>query len=342
MLAVVIVSIQLMSRRRGFFSWCGAMFFSGAAAVFLGLVLGGVFGNAFGIMRLWSYGLFLHGSILLAATAIIWRRKWICAIGAVAAILALLSVAGYAFLIEPQWLEVTHYRIASRKISRPVRIVVIADLQTDHIGPYERAVLLCALKEKPDLLLFAGDYVQSHGNRYKPLCRELNDLLREMDFAAPLGAFAVQGNIDPSIWRKIFEGTEVTAVSVSRSFDLGQLRLTCLSLHDSYGTSPVATESADNRFHVILGHVPNFALGNDGADLLIAGHTHGGQIQMPWIGPIIVNCQVPRRWSCGLSDLPGGGRLMVSRGIGMERGLAPRLRFLCRPELVVIDLAPEE
>jgi len=92
----------------------------------------------------------------------------------------------------------------------------------------------------------------------------------------------------------------------------------------------------------VLGHVPNFALGGGGADLLIAGHTHGGQIRLPLLGPIIVNCQVPRRWACGLSELPGGAKLLVSRGIGMERGFAPRLRFLCHPELVVIDLVEEK
>ncbi|MCD4728024.1 MAG: metallophosphoesterase [Pirellulales bacterium] len=342
MLLVDIVAIRLLGRRRGFWAWCGVMSVVGIVAVLLGVVMGVCFENPFGIVRLWTYGLLLHGPVLLAATAIIWRRRWVCAVAAFAAMLAMISVAVYAFLIEPQWLEVTHHRIVSRKISRPVRIVVVADLQTDHIGPYERAVLLRALDEKPDLVLFAGDYIQARWENQKKLCRKLNGLLREMDFRAPLGAFAVEGNVDPGIWREIFEGTEVTAVAAGRSFDLGQLRLTCLGLQASYDTSPMAAEAGDDRFHVVLGHVPNFALGDGGADLLVAGHTHGAQIRLPLLGVVIVNCEIPRRWACGLSDLPGGGKLSVSRGIGMERGFAPRFRFLCRPELVVIDLAPEE
>ena len=342
MLLVDVAAIRLLGRRRGFWAWCGVMFCTGIIAVVLGVVLGRCFESPFGIVRLWTYGLLLHGPVLLAATAIIWRRRWVCAVAAAAAMLAMISVAVYAFLIEPQWLEVTHHRIVSRKISRPVRIVVVADLQTDHVGPYERAVLLRALEEKPDLVLFAGDYIQAPWKKQKKLCRELNGLLREMDFAAPLGAFAVEGNIDPGIWREIFEGTEVTAVSASRSFDLGQLRLTCLGVRDSCDTSPMAVEAGDDRFHIVLGHVPNFALGNGKADLLVAGHTHGGQVRLPLLGVIIVNCEIPRRWACGLSDLPGGGKLSVSRGVGMECGFAPRFRFLCRPELVVIDLVPEE
>ena len=43
-----------------------------------------------------------------------------------------------------------------------------------------------------------------------------------------------------------------------------------------------------------------------------------------------------------MTDLPGGGKLLVSRGTGMERGNAPQMRFNCRPELAVIDLLPED
>ncbi|MBU4272004.1 MAG: metallophosphoesterase [Planctomycetes bacterium] len=347
MLAVDIAAIRLLGRRRGFWAWCGVMSVAGIVAVALGVVMGGCFENPFGIVRLWTYGLLLHGPVLLAATAIIRRRRWACAVAAVAAMLAMISVAAYAFLIEPHWLEVTHYRIASRKISRPVRIVVVADLQTDNIGPYEREALRRAMAEKPDLLLFAGDYIQTPWKRQEALCRELNDLLREIDISAPLGVFAVRGNVDPHNWEDIFQGTGATAVDIRQTFDLGTLRLTCLTLRDStsrdsMGVSSVAAKKGSDRYHIILGHVPNFALSDCGADLLIAGHTHGGQVRLPWLGPIIVNCEIPRRWACGLSDLPGGGKLMVSRGVGMERGFAPRFRFLCRPELVVIDLAPEE
>jgi uncharacterized protein len=91
----------------------------------------------------------------------------------------------------------------------------------------------------------------------------------------------------------------------------------------------------------VLGHCPQFAMGNVEADLLLAGHTHGGQVRLPWIGPLTTGCAVPRSWAAGLTELPGGRKLIVSRGTGMERGCAPRIRFLCRPELVVIDLVPE-
>ena len=130
-------------------------------------------------------------------------------------------------------------------------------------------------------------------------------------------------------------------VYATQSFDLGDLQLTCLSLWDSYDTGPKIPTAPPDRFHLVLGHVPNFALGDIPADLLVAGHTHGGQVRLPWIGPIITHSRIPHAWAAGLTELPGGGKLLVSRGIGMERKFAPPMRFLCRPELIVIDLVGE-
>ena len=73
----------------------------------------------------------------------------------------------------------------------------------------------------------------------------------------------------------------------------------------------------------------------------MAGHTHGGQVRLPLIGPLKTSAKIPRHWAAGLTDIGGGRRLVVSRGIGMERLWAPRLRFLCRPELVILDVVPE-
>jgi len=80
-------------------------------------------------------------------------------------------------------------------------------------------------------------------------------------------------------------------------------------------------------------------LGRVDADLMVAGHTHGGQVQLPLIGPLITLSAVPRAWASGVTELEPGRTLVVSRGVGMERGNAPRLRFLCRPEVVIVNVA---
>jgi len=64
-------------------------------------------------------------------------------------------------------------------------------------------------------------------------------------------------------------------------------------------------------------------------------------VQLPLIGPLLTLTVVPRNWASGVTEIDAGTTLIVSRGIGMERADAPRLRFLCRPELVVVDLVPQ-
>ena len=340
MAAVDLAALAVLWRKRTPAVW-RAIVVSGGAAV---LLLAGALGpSSFGVFRLAACGLFLHGSVVLAASAVLlWRTGRKTAVFSATAVVLLVLVAVDAFLIEPTWLEVSRVRLTTPKVTRPVRIVVVADLQTDHIGPYEREVFRRIMQEKPDLILLAGDYLQVWGQPRKEAFGQLGELLRELDFRAPGGVFAVAGNIDAWDWPRMFDGLPVTVVRATEQFETCGIRLTCLSVGSSFNSRLKIDTPDPDRFHVVLGHAPNFAKGRIEADLLVAGHTHGGQVCLPWIGPLLTLADVPREWASGLSDLPGGGKLLVSRGVGMERGSAPRLRFLCRPELVVVDLVPSE
>src|SRR5690606_31801463 len=107
--------------------------------------------------------------------------------------------------------------------------------------------------------------------------------------------------------------------------------------------APLDLPRPSDRYHIVLGHRPDFALGSVDADLLLAGHTHGGQVQIPGFGPLVTLSNIPRAWAAGtVVSLDDDTTLVVSRGLGMERGVAPRLRFLCRPELVILDLVPAQ
>ena len=160
------------------------------------------------------------------------------------------------------------------------------------------------------------------------------------DLEAPLGSYAVKGNVDWSDWPVLFAGSPVVALETTSSQDLGPVVLTGLTLQDS--ANAALSVSAQDKYHIVLGHVPNYSLGQIEADLLIAGHTHGGQVRIPLLGPVFTLSQVPRSWASGMTSIAPGRHLIVSRGIGMERMNAPRMRFLCRPELVVLDLVPAE
>lgn len=339
LLFVDAAALLVLWRRRTLpVAWAATMV-AGGSAVLLAATL------ALGRMSffcLLAYGLFLHGTLgMFGVAGLLWsvRRRLAVVPGLLAAVLTALAVD--AFWLEPHWLEVTHLRLASPKLTRPVRVAVIADLQTDVFGPYEREVFTRVLAERPDLILLAGDYFQASDTQQERLRRETKAFLTAVRFSAPLGVFAIRGNCDRPPWREAFPSPPIHTDEASESFDLGELRLSCLSVHDSSQTTLQWPAPSSEQFHLVLGHKPDFALGRIQADLLIAGHTHGGQVRLPGIGPLMTLSQVPRAWAAGLTALPGGGKLLVSRGVGLERGPAPRLRFLCRPQLLVIDLVPD-
>lgn len=155
-----------------------------------------------------------------------------------------------------------------------------------------------------------------------------------------MGAFATRGNTEHNDWPQLFTASRVTPLTGTTTITAGEVDLTALDLWDSFDSE--IRVSGSERFHIVFGHSPNFALGNVDADLLIAGHTHGGQIRLPIFGAIITMSSVPNAWAAGATNLGDGRTLVVSRGIGMERGKAPRLRFLCRPEVVIVDIVPGE
>lgn len=313
-----------------------ALALTGTVALVLATILGP---GQFGAMRLLAYGWFGHGVLVLGGFAVLTRGWKRIAAGLAATVVA--GVAVFAFAIEPFRLEVTRFEIESPKVATPLRVVLIADLQTDSIGAYEKRVLARVMEESPDLIVMAGDYVHEYDARKRAEVRtSLRAALEEVGFGAEFGVIAVAGNTDSDDWPELFAGFPVTTVETTARFERGGIAITALELWQSFDTEARVLPS--ERFHIVVGHSPDFALGEVEADLLLAGHTHGGQVQLPFIGPVVTLSRVPRAWASGRTEIGEGKTLIVSRGIGMERGPAPRLRFLCRPEVVVIEIVPQE
>ena len=337
MLAADVALVRRMARLRGFpWGWFVAQALAaGALAVVLGE-------DAFGVMRLLAFAVFVHLPAIGIAAAALLRRHARRTAAAGAGLAALvLAIAVDAFVIEPRALEVNRHSVKSARVRRPLRIVVLADLQMDSFGAHERAAIDAALGERPDLLLLPGDYVQLVDEAAHEATRgELAAYLREVGFAAPLGAYAVEGNVDRTTWTEIFAGLPVTTFRTTDTVVGDEVAVTGLSLGDSFDPR-LRVAGRPDRLHIVVGHAPDFSLGDIDADLLVAGHTHGGQVRLPLVGPLLTLSRVPRERAAGLTARPGGGVLVVSRGVGMERGHAPRLRFLCRPEVVVLDVVPE-
>jgi hypothetical protein len=309
--------------------------------------------GGFTFLRFLAQGLFGETLVLgglLSALLLAGGPRGLGALGAVLAF-SLLGVYVEAYHREPTDLQVrAHVVELGRFPERPLRLLHMSDIQTSGIGPYEERVVSEAVAQRPDLIVLTGDYVQPRLSPTRSRATaDLRPLLRRLAAAAPLGAYAVRGDVDVD-WPRVFEGTGIRPLSGEsiRMEAPGSRSLTLVGLTSgmSRGNEPLALEKllseapvADVR--IVLGHNPNFVanLVDLGAkpDLVLAGHTHGGQVVLPFFGAPYTKTNLPRRYASGLHDYKGLA-LHVSAGVGMERGAAPQVRFLCPPEICLLEL----
>lgn len=311
----------------------------GALAGYLALKTGT---DLFQVMQFLAIGGFLGGPILLLMNAFFAYKKF-KAMAILNSVLAtiLVLVGIDAFVIEPHFLEISRYEIASDKIDTPLNIAIIADLQTDSVGDYERDVFQKIAAEKPDIALFPGDYIQVFTNEERVnQTAKLKKIIRDSGLRPKYGSFSVQGNVDYTNWPEIFSDLPGKAFVKTETVSAGPVDITGLSFDEGRFKYEF---TARNKFQIGIAHYPDFALGNGNADLMVAGHCHGGQVQIPFVGPIVTFSNVPKAWVNGnLVQLPNRSHLIVSRGVGMERMNAPRLRFCCRPQLIFVKVIPKD
>jgi predicted MPP superfamily phosphohydrolase len=329
------------------------LFLSNLAKEFLAAILLGVLIKGLDI-NLIVHGLAWHGSFYLLGTALLIRQQKIDGKRRIVLPLAIflfsliyVGVAVDALLVEPTALVVKQHSILTSKITKPMKIVFLADFQTDRIGWYEKKTLKLVKKQNADLILLGGDYLQVNSKEHEDrLMTEFNSLLKEIDLDAPYGVYAIQGNQESYTWNnwtRFFKGTKITPITRTISLNVGEIRLTLLGMHSSFSNRSFYDRNPEDRFRIIVGHAPIFALSPQWANLLLAGHTHGGQVQIPGYGAVItMSPELPKEWASGVTNLPNGSTLIVSHGSGLERGYAPRIRFFCRPDFLVIELVPEK
>jgi predicted MPP superfamily phosphohydrolase len=242
-------------------------------------------------------------------------------------------------LIEAGWLEESHLELKTTGLppGARLRVVHFTDL---HVST-EASPLLEQLAERinalePHLVVYTGDTLNEREGL--PAARRLFSRIR-----ARHGLFAVRGNQDG--WFPEGEdpfGGAVTELK-GRPVHLPEIGVTLCGDAMSNGGSLVGClRAVGGGLRIVAYHSPDLVeeLAPSGPDLYLAGHTHGGQVRLPFWGAVVTMSEFGKRYEMGLYRV-GRTALYVSRGIGTEGGSAPPVRFLCRPELVVIDLEGE-
>lgn len=277
---------------------------------------------------------------------------------AAAAVLGTGALVDGAFL-EPFELKIRRHTIPIADLPDQFigfKAILISDT---HLGPripaeFIRKAVSLSLDLKPDLFLLGGDYIHA-GNRYiKPAAELFRPLV---DSGTP--TVGVLGNHDwyngrglitrylTEVGVRMVDNAHVLLDGRTRKFASGPIAprdSLCIAGVGDFLTDEVNIHRAlqavpEKAPRIVLCHNPDGAdlpsMQRERIDLMLCGHTHGGQIRFPFVGPLYVPCRTGTKYAGGLLKGPGFP-VLVSRGVGMS--ICP-VRIGVPPELVEITLA---
>jgi predicted MPP superfamily phosphohydrolase len=263
---------------------------------------------------------------------------------------AALGATGYSRYIEPDWLGVSRVSIGFDESRRhkPVRILHLSDLHLSRFAPLpliEEAFRI-GLSESPDIACLTGDFITA----YEPYDRdEYGRALSRL--AQTLPVYACLGNHDGGVWAMSRKGhknfwvigqlLEDSGIHVlhnrSEAIRIAGREIQLVGLGDLWANEvdrEAAFRSRRDLPTIVLAHNPDTKdlISSYPWQVMLSGHTHGGQVVLPLAGP----CFAPvkdRRYIAGLGEW-NGRRIYVTRGVGNLRGY----RFRCRPEVAILEL----
>ncbi|MEU6722951.1 metallophosphoesterase [Nonomuraea wenchangensis] len=280
-----------------------------------------------------------------------------------------LAGLGYASVVERNWFRLRRFDVpVLERGQRPVRILHLSDL---HLTP-RRSMLITWVRSlgelKPDLVVNTGDSI-AHPDAVPSLLHALEPLLSRPglfvygsnDLYAPKPKNPARylwrtsknerrQHVPSLPWEELGAGMAAEGWldmnNTTARIKVGDLDVAVAGIHDSHisrdrydlvaGPAPA---DADLRLGVMHSPEPrNMSLfAADGYQLLLAGHTHGGQLCVPFYGALVTNCGIDRARVKGLSRHDGAW-LHVSAGLGTSP-YAPA-RFACFPEASLLTLIP--
>ncbi|HEY6465104.1 MAG TPA: metallophosphoesterase [Candidatus Acidoferrales bacterium] len=262
-----------------------------------------------------------------------WRKPWVWLIALVVVGLFIDSV-----IIEPYRIETTHYQLHGA-ITAPLKIAQLTDLHTHGLGPRERKMISILNTEKPDVIVITGDSLGGYGGTWQ----DIRGVYQQLH--APLGVWVVRGNwevnhnLHPARRERQFYEDSGVHLLVNAN---AQLRpdVWLIGLDDP-SSGFVRLERAlagvpANAYKIAIFHAPGYFDHIAGhVNLVLAGHTHGGQVRIPFVHPFwLPDDSGP--YVSGWYTI-GQSQMYVNRGLGWT-GLP--IRFLCRPEVAIITIEP--
>jgi len=239
------------------------------------------------------------------------------------------------YFIESYWMETTHVKLNTSNLNGKLRVVQISDTHCDKKIRNEKRLPDIVNELKPDIVVFTGDAINTP--EALPVFKEMFSSIK-----ARLGKFAILGNYDywPSL--DLFSDTGFELLDGNHKailYNGKTIYMAGVSYVNMSKWKKAIAGIPQDRFCIFLYHTPDLIekISDSGIDLYLAGHTHGGQVALPLYGALVTLSDFGKKYEAGRYII-GSTILYVNRGIGMEGGIAPRIRFWARPEITVFDI----
>ena len=252
----------------------------------------------------------------------------------------------YATAFEPEWLQVERIRLPLTKLHPDLNGFTIAQFSDIHFGPYMRGPAAHQIVDRvnrlrPNLIVFTGDFVTDLAQGEAEL---ITDVFRHLQ--PTHGVYAILGNhdhwTDAEVVDRAVRAARVTLLrNENRLIEFGGTGFWLAGVDDvweeKHDLEAALLGVGDDLPVILLAHEPDYAdeVERTGrVDLQLSGHSHGGQVRLPYFGAIALP-YLARKYPYGLYQL-GSTTLYTNRGVGL---LAPPVRFNCRPEKTLFELS---
>ncbi len=259
-------------------------------------------------------------------------------------------------------------QVKDSRIKQPLRLAFLTDLHGNSFGFQNQTLIRCILDARPNAVLMGGDMMVVKPRRRMDFS-PLEDLLAGLSGRFPI--YYAEGNHEQrmKLEKENYPGWWEEFVSILEEYDVKYLLDEGVSLGpgvDLWGVDielayyrkfsakkmppeylelhlPREFSESRERFHILMAHTPQHMerYWQGGSDLVLSGHYHGGTVVLPFAGPVMSPQfrffpKYARGW---YEQRQGTGRGIVSAGLGTH---SINIRLFNRPELVMIDLLPEE
>lgn len=242
----------------------------------------------------------------------------------------------YGHCIEPNWIRIKKLTLPHTKF--PDTLVFLSDTQSDGFGFREKKVINLVKKLKPKIIFHSGDIY--NGTRDSQASKAAYRLLKILSQIAPV--YVIPGDHPVSISEAktllaplknvhFLSNQKAKHIVKKTSYEI-------IGLHRYAPEISLLKSKTNCDYRIVLAHTPTPWLQAKEYifSLMFCGHTHGGQLCLPFFGALTSGTMLPRQFAYGLFQNKKAA-MYVTSGIGLEGLIAPKMRLFCRPEIIVME-----